>query len=201
VGFATPEEELKQFLDAQPSWLRKFLQLDFSLSQEEHLAWNQSASWWQDGGEQKVREEYESILRRIPAQWREYRKRLRENALSGIPAGQPGRPRKDTVAEEAARLRGEGKSYAQIAIMLNHKYPKNPTSPEAVRKLLYSRKERPRDFLRGINPTSFFSIVTGISSHVVIWPSSQQIVRQNPRRQSHEFRSTHRHGICRRIAS
>lgn len=140
---ATPEEELQKFLDAQPSWLRKLLQLDFSLSQDEHLAWNQSASWWQAGGEQKAREEYETILRRIPARWREYRKRLREGALSAIPAGQPGRPRKDDVAEEATRLRSEGKSYAQIAILLNHKYPNNPTSPEAVRKLLDSRKQLP----------------------------------------------------------
>ena len=67
MGFATPEEELQQFPDAQPSWLREVLQLDFSLSPDEHLAWNQSAWWWQDGGEQMVRQEYESILRRIPS--------------------------------------------------------------------------------------------------------------------------------------
>ena len=29
VGFAIPEEELQQFLDAQPSWLRKILLLEF----------------------------------------------------------------------------------------------------------------------------------------------------------------------------
>lgn len=136
------EEELQQFLATKPSWLRKLLQLDFSLSPDDHVAWSQSVWWWQDGGEKKAREEYESILRRIPARWRQYRKRLKENALNDIPAGQPGRPRKDSIAEEATRLRSEGKSYAQIAILLNHKYPNNPTSPEAVRKLLDSRKQR-----------------------------------------------------------
>jgi len=38
----SPEQELEEFLCAKPSWLRKILQLNFDLTQEELLDWQQS---------------------------------------------------------------------------------------------------------------------------------------------------------------
>ena len=39
MDFKSPADELEEFLAAQPSWLQKILQLDYSLSREEFLAW------------------------------------------------------------------------------------------------------------------------------------------------------------------
>jgi hypothetical protein len=48
MGSKSHEQDLKEFLAAKPSWLRKILQLDFDLTSEELLAWQQSDRWWQD---------------------------------------------------------------------------------------------------------------------------------------------------------
>jgi hypothetical protein len=109
-----------------------------SLTPDEQLAWSQSDSWWKDGGA-KVQEKYETILRRIPAKWREHRKRQKQNALACL-AGRPGRPRKDALAEKAKLLKSSGKSHREIANELNRKYGTDTTTLEAVRKLLSSRK-------------------------------------------------------------
>ena len=144
MGSKTPEEELAEFLASQPSWLRKVLQLQFeSLSPDEMLAWNQSDSWWTDGGAKDL-EKYREIIRRIPAKWREYRKRWVKgrDALMNLAPGQAGAPRKDALALEAKQLKSQGKSYTQVAIALNHRHGTGTTTPEAVRKLLSSRKPR-----------------------------------------------------------
>jgi hypothetical protein len=92
-----------------------------------------------------LKRQYESILRHIPARWKEYCTIKSRVALEvvGPPLGAPGRPRKDALAEEAEQLRSEGKSYAQIARALNLKYGQQTTTGEAIRKLLGSRKKRP----------------------------------------------------------
>lgn len=150
MTFKDPEEELTEFLLAQPSWLRKILQLDYSLIPEERQAWQDSDSWWQ-GASGSVQAEYERILQRIPPRWREYCKKRRQDALTGVPSVPPGRPKRDAFAEEAEELRRAGKSYAEIADQLREKYastsPKGrrePT-PEGIRKLLDSRKPRCSD--------------------------------------------------------
>jgi hypothetical protein len=137
LAFNGPEEELEQFLAAQPSWLRKILLLDFSLTTDEHLAWTES-DWWQRGG--KVAEEYERLLRRVPDQWRDYCKRKKLEALKGLPTVPTGRPRRDGLAHEAEQLRRSGKSYVQTAKALNLKHGEGTTTPERIRKLLKSRK-------------------------------------------------------------
>jgi hypothetical protein len=143
VDFATAEEELQQFLDAQPSWLRKILQLDLSLSPDEQSSWVQS-NWWQEGG--KVEEEYIRLLRRVPNKWRDHRGKVTRNPLSTLPSARSGRPRRDSLAEEAKGLHEAGKSYHEIADMLRDKYAtmtakgeRHPTS-ESIRKLIHSRK-------------------------------------------------------------
>jgi hypothetical protein len=134
----SPEEELDQFLAAQPSWLRKILERDYSLTADEHLAWNKS-DWWQEGG--KVEEEYIRLLRRVPEKWREYCQREKIDALNGVPTVRAGRPRKDGIAHEAEQLRLSGKSYARIARALNLKHGADTTTPQAIRQLLRSRKQ------------------------------------------------------------
>jgi hypothetical protein len=143
VNFKDPEEELEEFLAAQPSWLRKILQRDLALSPDEVRAWLES-NWWQDGGD--VEREYLRLLCRIPAKWREYRKRLKAGALIGLPSRPAGRPRRDSLAHDARLLQQAGKSPAEIAVLLRKKHaittPKGlrePT-PEGIRKLLSSRK-------------------------------------------------------------
>jgi hypothetical protein len=142
VSFKSPEEELDEFLAAQPSWLRKILQLDYSLSRDEHLAWNQS-DWWWGSGQASVQEEYERLLRRVPEKWRDYCERKKLDALKGLPTVPAGRPRRDGLAREAEQLRLSGKSYAQTAKALNLKYGTGTTTAEAIRKLLTSRKRSP----------------------------------------------------------
>jgi hypothetical protein len=137
VAFNNPEEELEQFLAAQPSWLRKILQLDYSLTTDEHLAWSAS-DWWQEGG--KVQEEYLRLLQRVPKRWRAYCKRKKADALRSLPTVPAGRPRRDGLALEAEGLRQSGKSYAQTAKALNLKHGEGTTTAEAIRKLLGSRK-------------------------------------------------------------
>jgi hypothetical protein len=140
--FKSPQEELAQFLSAQPSWLRKILQLDYSLTTDEHLAWTES-DWWQEGG--KIGEEYLRLLRRVPEKWRDHCERKKLDALKGLPTVSAGRPRKDNIAHEAEQLRQSGQSYAQTAKTLNLRHGACTTSPEAIRKLLGSRKRTTPD--------------------------------------------------------
>ena len=143
MGSKTPEEELEEFLASRPSWQRKLLELDFSLSPDEMLAWNQSDSWWADRSA-KDQEEYRKIIRRIPSKWCQYRQRWLKgrNALMSLPPGQAGAPRKDALAQEAKQLKLDGKSYTQIAIALNLRHGAGTTTAGAVRKLLSSRTPR-----------------------------------------------------------
>jgi hypothetical protein len=137
-----PERELANFLAAQPSWRRKRLQSDFSWTAKEITEWSQ-ADCREDCA---AREEYEKILRKLPEKWREYRKKRRQvaiaTALSTIPPAKAGRPRKDSLAGEALALRKAGKSYSQIAVLINHKHG-TVTTPDAIRKLLGSRRRGP----------------------------------------------------------
>jgi hypothetical protein len=141
-----PEDKLRQFLAAKPTWQQKLLQLDFALSRDELLAWQQSEWWWKDYGGGTAQEEFESILRRIPSKWREYRKRWLKVHSTGAPSAPGGAPRKDRLAEDVMRLHQAGMSHAEIANQLAPKYTvktkkglRTPTR-ESVRKLLKSRK-------------------------------------------------------------
>ena len=53
-----------------------------------------------------------------------------------------GRPRKDSLAGEAAQLKSSGLSYAQIAFQLNRKHGEGTATKESVRKLLNSRRSK-----------------------------------------------------------
>jgi hypothetical protein len=131
VTFKNAEEELRELLAQYPPWVERIL--------------------WKNPSPSNLRpykgllEKYETVLERIPKRWRDYRraKKLYAQRVLGPPAGRPGRPRKDDVAKEAQQLKSEGKSYAQIARILNNRHSQSPTTKEAVRKLLTSRKKPP----------------------------------------------------------
>ena len=144
MNVKNPEEEIDEFLNAKPSWLRKILQFDYSFSSDEWLAWHES-DWWPDAGA-SVQAEYEQLLKRSPSRWREHCKRAQENALKGTPSVRRGRPERDALADAAAQLHRAGKSPDEIAVLLRDKFsivtkkgPSEPT-PDGIRKLLDSRK-------------------------------------------------------------
>jgi hypothetical protein len=129
VTFKSPEEELRALLAQYPPWVERILRINPSpknLHPYEGLL-----------------DKYESILQRIPEKWREYRKakKLYAQRVLGPPRGRAGRPKKDALAEEARQLKAEGKSYAQVALALNNTHGKGTTTPEAIRKLLTSRRK------------------------------------------------------------
>lgn len=138
MGQKSPESELEEFLAKQPLWLQQALRWDFATTPEAVSAFAQYG--WDRFFE--LLERYEALARRVPAEWREYRKRRKQTALSHLPSGKAGRPRKDTLAEEAIELKSRGKSHAQIAIELQRRHPADKTSAGAVRKLIASRKPR-----------------------------------------------------------
>ena len=88
----SPDDELKEFLTTKPSWLQKFLQLEYSLSPDEFSAWQRSEWWWKDS-EGKVENEYLRLLQRCPAKWREHLERRKQLALLDVPQTKRGRPR------------------------------------------------------------------------------------------------------------
>jgi len=62
----------------------------------------------------RLKSEYEHILRRSPREWRKYRKRaMLATQIFPVPKGRPGRPR-DVKAEDYA-ARDPSKSYRQMA--------------------------------------------------------------------------------------
>ncbi len=135
----SPEDEVNEFLATQPSWLQKFLQLDFSLSREELSAWQQSEWWWKDT-EGKVENEYLRLLQRCPAKWREYRERKKKLALRDVPPARRGRP--ETPLNELTdllALKEQGLNQKRIAKRLT-------LTREAVRKRLKAAEKRmPRE--------------------------------------------------------
>ena len=76
MDFKSPEDTLEEFLRPLPSWHRKILQLDYSLSPDESSACLQS-DWWQNGV--PIDDEYLELLKRCPKKWREYRTRRRRS--------------------------------------------------------------------------------------------------------------------------
>ena len=99
MNLKSPEEEIDEFLSSKPSWLRKILQFDYSLSSEEWFAWHES-DWWPDADAgASVQAEYEQLLKRSPSKWREHCKRAQGNALKGVSTVRRGRSRRDALAD------------------------------------------------------------------------------------------------------
>jgi DNA-binding NarL/FixJ family response regulator len=132
VGFKTPEDELEEFLAAQPSWRQKILLDDDSLSKEEASAATRS-SWIELA---QVQEQYLKLLQRCPEKWREYRERRKRIAQMYVPPARPGRPRTPPMEEaEILAMEEQGLNPEQIAKRLG-------LTKETVRKRLKTAKKR-----------------------------------------------------------
>jgi predicted YcjX-like family ATPase len=132
-----PEKVLEEFLAPLPAWMQRTLQQGFpSLTQAE------ISEWWRNPDEvQHLTDEYERILQQIPKKWREYRKRLKQEARIFdrflVPKGTAGAPQKKELAQKAAVLQRQGMKVPQIAAELNKTLGEdNKTTADAVRKLL-----------------------------------------------------------------
>jgi hypothetical protein len=138
------EEELAEFLAPYGPWLERCFRGDCSMDDLNTLS-ARGLGFANIRAHGDLKSQYESILRRIPAKWREYCKIKSRIALEvvGPPRGAPGRPKKDALAKEAKKLKLEGKSYAQVANALNLQHGEGTTTPEAIRKLLTSRQRGP----------------------------------------------------------
>jgi DNA-binding NarL/FixJ family response regulator len=138
--FNNPETELKDFLAPLPVHLQKSL-LHHPMSVQETIDSVDTAMQ-----EAELRPKLESILRRIPGEWKQYVKRARRGAdvLSRliVPKGKPGRSKKTALAEEAASLHRAGMNNPQIAGELNRRHGQGTTTPEAVRKLLLRHPDK-----------------------------------------------------------
>lgn len=139
------KNELAEFYSTVDPIVRRALNWDFSSFTPEE--W--SKYYPQQDEMEGLRNSLEPILRKTPEKWKEYckaRKRyfnetLRiEDALTRY-KGAPGRPRKTGLANEAARLKSAGLSYAKIATRLNQagglkRTDKDYATGESIRKLL-----------------------------------------------------------------
>ncbi len=129
-----PEGDLEQFLATVPACIRKeFESGALSLTQDEVYEWSKVDL----AVRLRLLEEYQRLLRCIPAKWREYRAReSKANAQLMFPANQSGRPRKDTIAQEAVELQQRGMNSPQIAAELNKRHGKDTTTAAAIPKLI-----------------------------------------------------------------
>jgi len=105
----SPEEELASFEASLPKFVRLYLQGNVDdWDEADTRAYFQSDSTRTT----QLIKEYEQLLRRCPAKYREYReKRLRSHGLPPLPRG---RPRKDAEAAEASALKASGKSWQSV---------------------------------------------------------------------------------------
>lgn len=131
-----PESDLEAFLSSIAPYRRKALERGLaSLSQNEVRQWlideEKPTGIWQ---------EYEQLLKRIPARYREYRAReiatFAQIRASQLPAYPEGRPPKEDLANEALDLQRQDMTIPQIAAYLGRKHGVGTTTPEAIRKLL-----------------------------------------------------------------
>ncbi len=135
----SPEKELEEFFAPLPPWLRMVVEQDFSsFPQDKLLDWmNHDLA-----DQERLKQEYERILQRIPQEWQKYRKRASEHRemlasqMAPMPQGKPGRRRKTALAEEAVSLQRAGMNHPQIASELNKRHGQSTTTSESVRKLL-----------------------------------------------------------------
>lgn len=136
----SPESELEEFLASKPAWLERALWGEISsLSRDEQLEWINS----QDEIF-RLRQQYESVLKRIPAKWNKYCQRCqkswaeteRQMARLLVPRGRAGARRKDALAQEAIQLQERGRNFPQIAAELDKRHGKGTTTTGAIAKLV-----------------------------------------------------------------
>lgn len=152
------EQELQKFLDSLPEWRRKWLfhQDPFSSqwlseghveklskdSPEQFKAMMEQLALWKDNfaDDGPIRERYETLLQENPSRWREYRNKLKREALSYVPKGKPGRKPERKLAERIWKLHAEGKSVPEMQRIFRAE-GKN-YSREAIEAYLKTRRKK-----------------------------------------------------------
>ena len=109
-----PERQLENFLASIPEWMRRLFQNGYGALSESELS-----ECTFDTRVPPLRAEYEAILQRMPARWKEYRQRVeRELVAEFLPLlvskGKPGRKPNDERAERIWALDAEGKTNQEI---------------------------------------------------------------------------------------
>ncbi len=158
----SPEQELAEFMAPLPQWLQKVLWYDYSsMTDSEGGSWLDSINpftgdqleelktnpGWQPEryplSEAELRPRFEQILQRCgPAEWDKYcRNATIQRAQDAdshvpVPRREPGRRRKDALAQEAVALLQRGMNFPQIAAELNKTHGKDTTTPAAISKLI-----------------------------------------------------------------
>jgi hypothetical protein len=132
-----PENQLEDFLASIPEWMRRLFQNGYGA-----LSASELSECTFDSRVQPLKAEYETILQKMPARWKEYRKRVEREVKmhflsSFVPKGKPGRPL-DTKAQEYFEQHSGDSSYADIAKQELHE------EPEGESKKLQIKKERER---------------------------------------------------------
>ena len=112
--YVSPEEQLGKFLESIPEWMRRLFQNGYGA-----LSASELSECTFDSRVQPLKAEYEAILQKMPAKWKEYRKRIEREVKmhflsSFVPKGKPGRPL-DTKAQEYLEQHSGDSSYADIA--------------------------------------------------------------------------------------
>lgn len=147
-------DKCERFLASQKPWIRSVLNGEYGESREILPGLSEP------GGIEalnKARDEYEEVLKHCPEHLRKYRKDLRklgsESSLSTVASLPVGRPRQDSLAQEAEELERAGLSQPKIALELNRRHPDrkdrrgnlSPVTEGAVRKMLARRRENSPD--------------------------------------------------------
>lgn len=136
------KNEIQEFLARQLPWMRAYLQ-DGTITRELSFALTGKVTF---DAFFKAEEEYIDLLKRHPAELKKYREREAklgsQLALSHLPPQRHGRPRKDALAKEAIDLRSAGRSYGQIAQILNLNHGTGTTTRGAVIQLI--KRKRPK---------------------------------------------------------
>jgi hypothetical protein len=136
VASPADKSEISEFLARQLPYVRAFLQ-DGSVSYELQRALTSKPTF---EAFFQAEEDYEELLKRHPAELKKYRQRAAKIAsklaLFRLPPARRGRPRKDALAREAIDLKNAGRSYGQIAQILNLKHGTGTTTRAAVIQLI-----------------------------------------------------------------
>jgi hypothetical protein len=137
VGSKNTDREFEDILTAGPACIRKLFQPESWSPEDSTNLW-----WWLLASSSRNQRKLEKLLQAYPPALREYRKRCKEVAIRNlVPPSRPGRPRKDALANEAIDLKSTGRSYGQIAQILNLKHGTGTTTREAVIQLIKRKRE------------------------------------------------------------
>jgi hypothetical protein len=148
VGRKSPEEQLDAFLALLPPWARRLVESDWPRSKKGLLAWEEErTNWEREHGQldwdlfRKVHQRCAQLRMLVPHRQRKW---SRGALRMTLPQVKPGRPRKDSAAEEFKRMHEAGKSYREIAIANLSERLKTDLAADSARRELTIQQESER---------------------------------------------------------